>query len=73
MDLMNVTRTDQMELGLAAKSRRFGRQAAVQKRRQRARWWFGQMRRAVDAAMEWRPSPPARPAQVYLELASKRS
>jgi hypothetical protein len=33
-------------------------------------WWFGQMRRVVDAAVEWRPTPPARPEQTQLRLAS---
>ena len=34
-------------------------------------WWFGQMRRVVDAAVEWRPTPPARPEQTQLRLASE--
>jgi hypothetical protein len=66
---MNANRIDQMELGLNAKTRRLARR----QRRQRAQWWFVQMRRVVDAAMEWRPQPQARPEQVYLELAAKRS
>jgi len=61
-----------MELRLDARTYRAARQAR-RRRRQRAQWWFGQMRRVVDAAMEWRPAPPSRPAQVYLELAGKRS
>lgn len=36
-------------------------------------WWFGQMRRVVDAAVEWRPTPPARPEQTQLRLASGRA
>jgi hypothetical protein len=68
---MNANRIDQMELGLDARSRRLARQARRQ-RRQRAQWWFAQMRRVVGAAMEWRPDPEARPAQVYMELAAKR-
>jgi hypothetical protein len=67
---MNANRIDQMELRLEAKTRRFARQAA-QRRQQRAQWWFGQMRRTVNAAMEWRPAPPARPARDCLELAGK--
>jgi hypothetical protein len=61
-----------MELRLDARAFRAARQAR-RRRRQRAQWWFGQMRRVVNAAIEWQPSPPARPAQVYLTLASKRS
>src|SRR5687767_1989087 len=36
--------------------------------RARAAWWFQQMRRVVDSAVEWRPTPPARPEQVTLDL-----
>ncbi len=65
---MNTNRISQMELGLGAKLRRRARQA----RRQRAQWWFAQMRRAVGAALEWRPQDQGRPEQGCLELASKR-
>jgi hypothetical protein len=69
---MNRDAIRQMELRLDAKMLRAARHGRRQ-RRQGAQWWFGQMRRVVNAAIEWRPSPPARPAQVYLELAAKRS
>jgi len=36
--------------------------------RSRAAWWFQQMRRAVDTAIEWNPAPPARPEQATLDL-----
>jgi len=36
--------------------------------RSRAAWWFQQMRRAVDSAVDWRPAPPARPEQTSLDL-----
>ena len=36
--------------------------------RSRATWWFQQMRRAVDSAVEWRPAPPTRPEQTTLDL-----
>lgn len=36
--------------------------------RSRATWWFQQMRRAVDSAVEWRPAPPPRPEQGTLDL-----
>ena len=39
--------------------------------RSRANWWFQQMRRAVNSAVEWRPSPPARPEQRTLDLRRK--
>jgi hypothetical protein len=37
-------------------------------RRSRAKWWFHQMRMAVDMALDWKPTPPARPEQTYLGL-----
>jgi hypothetical protein len=39
-------------------------------RSERARWWFRQMHRIVDAAIEWRPAPPPRPEQKHLRLAA---
>jgi hypothetical protein len=69
MDAMNI---NQMELSLQA-----GRvQASARRkehRKQRAQWWFKQMRRVVDAAMEWQPTAGHRPDQSYLALTPKRS
>lgn len=50
---MNMN-SNQMELSLKAKRLRA---AARQKqlRQERAQWWFGQMRRVVDSALEWKP------------------
>jgi len=72
---MNANRIDQMELGLDARTRRLARQARLLRlqRRQRANWWFGQMRRVVHAAIEWRPESQGPPAQDYLALTPKRS
>jgi hypothetical protein len=58
-----MTNQGQLELGLDG-SRRL--QHVVHKRSQpsRAQWWFGQMRRVVDRALEWQPAPP-RPEQVW--------
>jgi hypothetical protein len=39
-----------------------------QRRANRAQWWFKQMRRAVDCALDWEPSPNARPEQVHMKL-----
>ena len=36
--------------------------------RSRAAWWFGQMRKVVNAAIEWKPTPVARPEQTYITL-----
>jgi hypothetical protein len=68
---MNANQIRQMELSLEARSHHLARQGRRQ-RRQRAQWWFGQMRRVVGAAMEWRPESQGRPAQDYLALAAKR-
>jgi len=38
----------------------------------RARWWFDQMHRVVDAAFDWRTLPPARPEQGRLDLTPAR-
>jgi hypothetical protein len=37
-----------------------------QRRVSRARWWFSQMRRVVDDAIEWAPAPATRPEQANL-------
>lgn len=64
---MNDATQNQMELTLNSKAFRRGRTTRL-RRRQRSQWWFNQMRQAVDSAMDWRPTPPARPEQVYLTL-----
>jgi hypothetical protein len=68
---MNANRISQLELGLGAKLQRRTRPAGRQ-RRQRAKWWFEQMRRVVGAAMEWRPEAQGRQEQGCFELAGKR-
>ena len=40
-------------------------------RRNRAQWWFQQMRLLVNSAIDWTPAPPARPEQIHLVLARK--
>lgn len=32
----------------------------------RAQWWFDQMHRAVQHALDWRAAPPARSEQIWL-------
>jgi hypothetical protein len=64
---MNINRIDQMELSLTGKGGRRRRQAR-QSRRGHAQWWFARMRQVVDSAMEWRPTPRARPEQAYMSL-----
>jgi hypothetical protein len=47
--------TNQMELSLKAKQARVTAKQK-QQRQQRAQWWFAQMRRVVDTALEWKPT-----------------
>lgn len=56
---------DQMELGLSTAQRLTNSLHHRQRRRGRAQWWFAQMRRAVDAAIDWQPAPVARPEQTW--------
>lgn len=61
----------QLELSLTA-----GRQTQYPPRRQnrqsRAAWWFGQMRRVVNNAMDWDAAPEPRPEQSWLEISHPR-
>jgi hypothetical protein len=43
-----------------------------QRRVSRARWWFSQMRRVVDEAVEWNPAPAIRAEQANEPLARGR-
>jgi hypothetical protein len=57
---------EQMELSLKTRvnySRRRSKKPA-----RRAGWWFLQMRRAVDRAMDWTPRPAPPVDQVYFAL-----
>ncbi len=60
----------QMELSLATPAPTFRRSLRRQRRLPGAHWWFDQMRKAVDEAMDWQPAPPARPEQTRLLLAA---
>ncbi len=60
---------EQMELGLDAAVIR--ETAQRQRRMKRAQWWFKQMRRAVDCAMDWQPAPDARHEQVHMKLSPR--
>ena len=54
----------QMELAFGATRRR--PPSLPQRKKARAHWWFEQMRRAVDRALDWTPLPPPRPEQGQL-------
>jgi hypothetical protein len=52
--MAGMMNTNQMELGLKARQSRHAARPR-QQRQQRAQWWFAQMRRVVDTALEWKP------------------
>ena len=58
--------TNQMELGIEQRAR--AKSEAQREAAQRAQWWFKQMRRVVNGAMEWKPERIARPEQVHMSL-----
>jgi hypothetical protein len=63
--MTNQNEQNQMELGFnGARTVNFAPQHRQQKLH-RAKWWFAQMRRAVDSALDWQPTPAARPEQTW--------
>jgi len=55
----------QLELGLVAQPQSLA--APVARRRQsRSTWWFSQMRRVVDTAIDWSQEVAPRPEQIVL-------
>lgn len=61
----NANETRQLELAFGSKNRRRAKRSS-QERVSRAQWWFQQMRRAVNEALDWSATPPARPEQTWL-------
>ena len=55
---------EQMDFGMDRPHTR-GAISQRERRLKRAKWWFRQMRLTVRRAVDWQPSPPARPEQVY--------
>jgi hypothetical protein len=64
----NTTPNQQLELGFHQPLLRV---MVRRKETARAQWWFGQMRRAVDAAVTWRQEVSGRPEQIQL-IAGRR-
>jgi hypothetical protein len=62
-----MTNINQLELGLSTAQRLANSLNHRQRRTSRARWWFTQMRRAVDTALVWQPVPAARPEQTWFD------
>jgi hypothetical protein len=63
---------NQMELGLPG-ANRCPRVVQRERRRQRANWWFDQMRQVVDRAFDWPTAPRFQPEQIWLDDAARRS
>lgn len=69
MKEIHLEQNRQLEFGLTREEE--ARAARRDERRvKRARWWFGQMRQAVNRAIDWSAAPSARPEQVYFPLPS---
>jgi len=66
--MKNIALEDQMELTLGSGAQRKAAKRKASPRR--AGWWFGQMRRAVDRALDWKPRPAAPAHQDYFALES---
>jgi hypothetical protein len=62
-----MTNINQMELGLSTAQRLANSLNHRRRRANRARWWFAQMRRAVDSALDWQPAPPVPPEQTWFD------
>lgn len=62
--------TEQLELGFDPATALRG-PGAGERRLKRAAWWFQQMHRVVNGALDWRPAPPARPRQDWLPHLSR--
>jgi hypothetical protein len=60
-----INAAQQLELELDRQGRRRSARRAPE-RISRAEWWFRQMRRAVNEALDWSATPPARAEQPWL-------
>jgi len=58
--------TSQLNLAVTPRSNR--RRVRRPVSRSRAAYWFDRMRKVVNAARDWQPSPAARPQQTYINL-----
>ncbi len=57
---------EQLEIGLNGHGR--VHHYRTQRRRSRAKWWFTQMRLAVEAVTGGKPAGSPPPAQIYMDL-----
>ncbi len=64
--------SQQLELGFGGNGNATGGQVVGSRLpRQRARWWFAQMYKAVDAALDWRTPPPVTRVQGHLNFIAR--
>jgi len=61
----------QLELGLGETQPRLAQPPPLG-RMARAHWWFAEMHRVVDAALDWQPLPPAPPEQRHMDFTAAR-
>jgi hypothetical protein len=64
--------TEQMELGFGG-ANRCPRVVRRERRLNRARWWFDQMRQVVERAMDWEAAPRFQPEQIWLPEPDRRN
>jgi hypothetical protein len=67
-NIINVT--GQLELSFTPGTRRTPRR---QTRIERAAWWFGKMRAAVDNAMTWSAQPTPPPEQIWFAQPERKA
>ena len=58
--------TSPLNMALAPRTNRRLKRRPVS--RSRAAYWFDRMRKVVNAARDWQPSPAPRPQQTYINL-----
>jgi hypothetical protein len=58
--------TSQLNLAVASRPNRRRTRRPIS--RSRAVYWFNQMRKVVNAARDWQPTPAAPPQQTYINL-----
>lgn len=66
--MKNIILTEQMELSLEQRARKAPRRHARRDLEAKSRWWFAQMRRVVDRAVDWETKPQPRAMQERLAL-----
>jgi hypothetical protein len=66
-----IMKNTQLEMGLETSALQPCHRRIRPQRRNRAKWWFTQMRLLVNSATDWTPAPPARPEQIHLVLTRK--